>query len=134
MNIQTAIVSMPPANASKGLLAWGALGHETAGHDVLHADVGLHEELKAVVREALLQVSLDPVLPEQWASRLDESASDVLGILNMGPYVGISSLIGYFRAINSSLGGPMKLLNMSLDIYFDNHPADILRGYLAASV
>ena len=28
----------------------------------------------------------------------------------------------------------MKLLNMSLDIYFDNHPADILRGYLAASV
>ena len=99
MNIQTAIVSMPPANASKGLLAWGALGHETAGHDVLHADVGLHEELKAVVREALLQESLDPVLPEQWASRLDESASDVLGILNMGPYVGIS-LIGYFRAIN----------------------------------
>lgn len=36
--------------------------------------------------------------------------------------------------MNASMGGPMKLWNMSLDIRFDNHPADILRGYLAASV
>ena len=27
----------------------------------------------------------------------------------------------------------MKLWNMSYHIYYDNHPADILRGYLAAS-
>jgi hypothetical protein len=133
MNIQTAIVSMPPTNASKGLLAWGALGHETAGHDILHADEGLHDELKAAVREALLKEQINPILPDQWADRLDESASDVLGILNMGPAVGIS-LIGYFRAMNASMGGPMKLWNMSFDIYYDNHPADILRGYLAASV
>jgi hypothetical protein len=133
MNIQTAIVSMPPIHACKGLLAWGALGHETAGHDVLHADDGLHDELKAAVREALLREGLDPIMPDQWADRLDESASDVMGILNMGPAVGIS-LIGYFRAINASLGGPMKLWNMSMDISYDNHPADILRGYLVASV
>ena len=133
MNIQTAIVSMPPTNASKGLLAWGALGHETAGHDILHADEGLHDELKAAVREALLKEQINPILPDQWADRLDESTSDVLGILNMGPAVGIS-LIGYFRAMNASMGGPMKLGNMSIDIYYDNHPADILRGYLAASV
>lgn len=133
MDIHAAIVSMPPTNASKGLLAWGALGHETAGHDVLSADMGLHDELKEAVREALLKENIDPILPAQWADRLDESASDVMGILNMGPAVGIS-LIGYFRAINASLGGPMKLLNISLDIYYDNHPADILRGYLASSV
>lgn len=132
MNVHTAIVSMPPANASKGLLAWGALGHETAGHGILHADEGLHDELKDAVREALLKEEINPILPDQWADRLDESASDVLGILNMGPAVGIS-LIGYFRAINASMGGPMKLWNTSLDIYYDNHPADILRGYLAAS-
>jgi hypothetical protein len=130
MDIHAAIVSMPPTNASKGLLAWGALGHETAGHDVLSADMGLHDELKEAVREALIKENIDPILPAQWADRLDESASDVMGILNMGPAVGIS-LIGYFRAINASLGGPMKLLNISLDIYYDNHPADILRGYLS---
>jgi hypothetical protein len=133
MNILTAIVSMPPTNATKGLLAWGALGHETAGHDILHADEGLHDELKDAVREALLKEQINPILPDQWADRLDESASDVLGILNMGPAVGIS-LIGYFRAMNASMGGPMKLWNLSLDIDYDNHPADILRGYLAASV
>lgn len=133
MDIHAAIVNMPPTNASKGLLAWGALGHETAGHDILHADEGLHDELKAAVREALLKEEINPILPDQWGDRLDESASDVMGILNMGPAVGIS-LIGYFRAMNASLGGPMKLWNMSLDIRFDNHPADILRGYLAASV
>lgn len=132
MNVQTAIVSMPPCNASGGILAWGALGHETAGHDILHADVGLHDELKAAVREALLKEEINPILPNQWADRLDESASDVLGILNMGPAVGVS-LIGYFRAINASMGGHMKLWNMSYHIYYDNHPADILRGYLAAS-
>jgi hypothetical protein len=133
MGIHTAIVSMPPTNASKGLLAWGALGHETAGHDILHADDGLHDELKAAVWEALSKEQINPILPDQWADRLDESASDVLGILNMGPAVGIS-LIGYFRAMNASMGGPMKLWNISLHIDYDCHPADILRGYLAASV
>ncbi|WP_238933624.1 hypothetical protein [Brevibacillus choshinensis] len=39
--IKTGIVNLPPANARLGLLAWSALGHETAGHDILHADTGL---------------------------------------------------------------------------------------------
>jgi hypothetical protein len=126
-DLGTAIVNMPAANSRHGLLAWGALGHETAGHDILHADVGLAEELAGSVKEALLGANIDPILPDYWADRIDESASDILGILNMGPAVAMS-LIGFFRALE----GSGKLSNVSLDTFFDDHPADILRGYLAA--
>ena len=47
------IVSLPPANARRGILAWAALGHETAGHDILHADVGLEDQLATAVWQAL---------------------------------------------------------------------------------
>ena len=47
--VKAGVVNLPPANASAGLVAWGALGHETSGHDILHADNGLLEELTATV-------------------------------------------------------------------------------------
>ena len=47
---KAAVVSLPPANAREGLVAWSALGHETAGHDILHADTGLPEELSAALQ------------------------------------------------------------------------------------
>ncbi len=71
------------------------------------------------------------MLPDYWASRIDETASDVLGILNMGPAAGIA-LVGYFRALNAAYGGKAALRNIGPDN--DPHPADILRGYVAASV
>ena len=42
---EAAVVNLPPANARHGLFAWAALGHETAGHDILHADDGLQDEI-----------------------------------------------------------------------------------------
>src|SRR5262249_49116309 len=36
-DVGAAIVNLPPANARRSVMAWAALGHETAGHDVLHA-------------------------------------------------------------------------------------------------
>ncbi len=125
-----AVVNLPPAHAYRGLFAYAALGHETAGHDVLHADDGLRDELAAAVEAALTEKNLGANMAEYWASRIDESASDVLGILNMGPVVGIS-IIGYFRAMNAAYGFGRRLRNDGPE--YDDHPADIVRGYLAAS-
>lgn len=43
--LETGIVNLPPSHAKRGLLGWSALSHETAGHDILHADTGLLKEL-----------------------------------------------------------------------------------------
>ena len=127
MDARRAVVSVPPAHARFGLLAWSALGHETAGHDILHADTGLPEEISKAVQIALEEQGLKDGLPEYWSSRIDETASDVCGILNMGPAAGIG-LIGYFRGLNKAFGGEPKLRNQGGR---GPHPADILRGYLA---
>lgn len=130
IGLGTGIVSLPPANARRGMLAWSAVGHETAGHDILHADDGLAQELAVSVFNSLNSANVGNVLPAYWSSRIDETASDVLGILNMGPAAGIG-LIGYFRGLNAAFTGVAKLRNDGPA--GDSHPADILRGYLAAA-
>lgn len=123
------VVSLPPANTRRGLFAWAALGHETAGHDILHADTGLEGQVASAVRQALLADQATASLASYWADRIDETASDVMGILNMGPAAGIG-LIGYFRGLNAAFGGAPALRNDGPA--GDPHPADIVRGYLAA--
>lgn len=120
-----AIVSLPPAHARLGLLAWSALGHETGGHDILSADIGLKAELMRAVRKKLQAAGLS-LLASYWSRRIDETASDVLGILNMGPAAAIG-LIGFFRGFSSV----SKL--RSTGPASDPHPADVLRGFLAAA-
>lgn len=127
-DIQTSVVNMPPANARKGLVAWAALGHETCGHDILHANVGLQAEMAKNLQLALHGLPLN--LPNYWAQRIDETSSDVMGILNTGAVAGIG-LIAYFRGLNAAFGGDGRLRNNGPA--GDPHPADILRGYLAAS-
>lgn len=126
---RAAVISLPPSNARKGLLAWSALPHEAAGHGILHADNGLQNELAAAVRNGLADMGSH--LAEYWSSRIDETASDVLGILNMGPAAAIG-LVGYFRGLNKAFTGVAKLRNSGPAS--DVHPADIVRGYLAAEV
>lgn len=127
--VQAPIVSLPAANARAGLLAWSALAHETAGHDILAADDGLHDELVRLVREKLTAAKLGAGIADYWADRLEETASDVLGILNMGPAAAVG-LIGYFRALNGAYSGKARLRNVGSKE--DPHPADILRGWLGA--
>lgn len=129
-NMRVAVVNLPPANSRKGLLAWPALGHETCGHDILHADNGLLSEVGDAVRSGLTADPATQQLASYWASRIDETASDVLGILNMGPAPAIG-LIGYFRALNAAFGGAARLRNTGPAN--DPHPADIVRGFLAAA-
>jgi hypothetical protein len=127
---EAAVVSLPPANARKGLFAWTALGHETAGHDIIHADDGLEEEMSQTVFSQLSAASIGAGLADYWSARIDETASDVMGILNMGPAAAIGLAI-YFRGLNAAFGGQARLRNEGPAS--DSHPADILRGFLAAS-
>lgn len=127
--VQAPIVSLPAANARRGLLAWSALAHETAGHDLLTADDGLHDELAKAVREKLVAAKAGLAIADYWADRLDETASDVMGILNMGP-AAAAGLIGFFRALNGAYGGREQLRNVGPEE--DPHPADIVRGWLGA--
>lgn len=112
------------------MFAWPALGHETAGHDILHADGGLEAEISNAVGVALNAANLSGGLANYWTNRIDETASDVFGILNMGPAAAIG-LIVYFCGLNAAFSGNPRLHNDGQP--GDPHPADILRGYLAAS-
>ncbi|WP_255298512.1 hypothetical protein [Brevibacillus dissolubilis] len=127
--LEAAIVNLPPVNATQGLLAWSAIPHEVTGHDILHADEGLLEELSAKVRSALLEQNAGNDLAEYWATRIDETASDILGILNLGPAAAVG-LIGYFRGLNAAYAAKPALRNSGPAS--DPHPADILRGYMGA--
>jgi hypothetical protein len=129
--VQAGVVSLPPANARRGILAWAALGHETAGHDILHAYAGLQDQLAEAVRTAVAQSGAGHGLPDYWADRIDETSSDVMGILNMGPAAGVG-LIGYFRGLNAAFHGVPRLRTNGPAA--DPHPADILRGFLASAV
>ena len=126
---KVAVVNLPPANARKGLLAWTALPHECGGHDILHADTGLLDQLAQAVRTAVTQAVDDANLADYWASRIDETASDVAGILNMGPAPAIG-LIGYFRGLMDATNPDPRLrVDGPAD---DQHPADIVRAFVAA--
>lgn len=129
-DLEAAIVNLPPANARRGLMGWAALGHETAGHDVLHADDGLQPELARLIQLELKKQRIGFGLAEYWSTRIDETSSDVMGILNMGPAAAIG-MLAYFRGLNAAFSGTAKL--RSSGPANDPHPADILRGYLAAA-
>ena len=127
--LEVAVVNLPPANARRGLCAYAALGHETGGHDILHADDGLLKEIAQRVRAALVAARLNADFADYWSSRIDETASDVLGVLNLGPAAAIG-LIAYFRGIRAAFGVGPALSNDGAAA--DPHPADIVRGWLAA--
>ena len=54
-DVRAAIVNLPTSHARSALLGWSALGHETAGHDIIHAYKGLRRELSRAVRMHLIK-------------------------------------------------------------------------------
>ena len=128
-DVKAAVVSLPAANGAGGLLAWPALAHETAGHDILAADDGLRAELARAVKKEVLSEKIDPAVAAYWSERVDEAAADVLGVLNMGPSAAVG-MVGYFRALNGAWRGVAELRSAGRED--DPHPADIARAYLAA--
>ena len=136
LGVGCAIVNLPPAIASGVLVAWSSLAHETAGHDIAHADAGLVPEMKQAVRKALLasrgvgSPSLRGTLAEYWCACMDETSADVMGILNMGPAPAIG-MIPFFRSFLKQFGESPRLRNDGPAD--DPHPADILRVMLGAA-
>jgi hypothetical protein len=126
-----AVVNLPPGQARAGLVGWSALGHEVGGHDILHADDGLMAEIIDDVFTSVLQDTGDDQLASYFSERMDETGSDVLGILNMGPAAAIG-LIVYFRGLNQWFAGTPTLRADGPG--GDPHPADISRGFLGAEV
>ena len=129
------VVSLPSAYRSHPLL-WGSLAHEVGGHDVLHADPDLLDELAAGVRQ-LFERTTGPEHPlgRVWAHWIDEAAADVYGVLNLGPQFGLN-LLSWLAALRVRWGQVPRpaLLAWSGpeegDV-LDPHPTDILRVHLA---
>jgi hypothetical protein len=143
LGLQISLVSMPPSY-KKNVALWAAIGHEVGGHDILRADIGLLPELSNIVetkliehkncaklREAVMVNGRDDrtvaeFAAEYWRDRIDETASDVCGVLNLGPASGFGLALLLLPLRKN------KLLN-SLPAQ-EVHPFDALRIILAADV
>jgi hypothetical protein len=133
------VVSLP-ATYRKDPLIWASLAHETGGHDVLHADEHLLPELRAGVAAMFGGGHIDPshpisstqLLGALWAYWMDESASDIYGVLNIGPTFG-HNLAVFFSALlaqgSSSSEKPALRTSSGADErgLLDPHPTDLLR-------
>jgi len=137
------VVSLPATYADHPVL-WPSLAHETGGHDVVHADQGLLEELQGGLNQALRRISVPGLTADElvalWAYWMDEAVADVYGLLNIGPTFG-PNLAAFFAALRSKpdAGGfPIPKINMRsvspTDRPLDVHPTDILRIHLAVGV
>jgi nucleoside phosphorylase len=131
------VVSLPAAYRDDPFL-WSALAHETGGHDVLHADPDLLPELGDTV-QALFGTTA-PLMGALWAYWIDEAASDVYGVLNIGPTFGCA-LASLFTPLLAQLEGktsapPMLRTQSGSDEFgrLDPHPTDILRLHLTIGV
>jgi hypothetical protein len=126
LGANVSIVNMPSRYATRGAVTWGVLGHEVAGHDILGAYKGSLKQLWHQLKGMLIANGLTGTAP-YWSQWLEEAASDILGVLNMGPAAAFS-LIAFLRTpLNDDL------FTLSTRGYVnDKHPADLLRGFLVA--
>jgi hypothetical protein len=137
------VVSLPSTYRAHPLL-WASLAHETGGHDVLHADAGLLPELSESVRTFFGggpippsgQITASQFLGLLWSFWMDEAASDVYGVMNIGPAFGLN-LVAFFAALGERFHptGTPTLRTSSGPApgtggVLDPHPTDILRPYL----
>jgi len=136
LKVKCAIVSLPPVLANGALAGWACLGHETAGHDILHADTDLLHEMSMKVKEVisgdkiLRAKKIESALAQYWSARIDETAADIMGVLNMGP-AAPAGMIPFFCAFLQHKGRPPKM--RSTGPANDEHPADVLRVMLGAA-
>jgi hypothetical protein len=134
------VVSLPATYREHPVL-WASLAHETGGHDVLHADEALLPELTNTIKAMFGggpvgsgAINTAQLLAALWAFWIDESASDIYGLLNIGPTFA-HNLGVFFAAMNGrASGGPPRIRASSRPDargILDPHPTDLLRLDLA---
>jgi hypothetical protein len=138
---QVGVVSLPSTYRAHPVL-WGALAHETGGHDVSHSDKRLLPELAARVAELFggsVRGTASPTSSQLkalvWSYWIDQASADIYGVLNMGPAFG-SNLAALFAALNHRAipDKPLPWLRNESGTTaigtLDHHPTDILRPHL----
>jgi hypothetical protein len=147
-DIDVGVVSLPSAMRDQPIL-WASLAHEVGGHDVLHADDGLLEEIARKLKQHFGggtihsggTITLSQLLSLIWPWWVDEAASDIYGLLNIGPTFALN-LAFFFASFRAPKGGlkPNDPPRLETDSGFqlddpakalDVHPTDILRLSLA---
>jgi hypothetical protein len=149
--IDVGVVSLPSAMRDQPIL-WTSLMHECGGHDVLHADPGLLDELAAGLKKLFgggpitpgASITLPQLLSLVWPWWVDEAASDVYGLLNVGPTfaANLGFFFASFRAPKGGLGPSDPPLLSTFSGFdpkdpqrlLDVHPTDVLRLSLAIGV
>jgi len=136
IGVKIGIVSLPGGYRDHPL-TWPTLAHECGGHDVIHADPGLMDEL---ARGAAALPGLPAGIGRLWGSWMDEAAADAYGLLNVGPSfaVNLAAFLSSLRASvpnsRSSLGPISNVLPIKDGRPADVHPVDLLRVYMAMGV
>jgi hypothetical protein len=140
-NAEVSIVSLPERLRGHPI-TWLTVAHETAGHDVLHADPDLLPELVTAVRTLFGGGPLTPGKqpdPDQlqallWSYWIDEVASDVYALLNSGPAFAYN-LAAFLEALIVLRPGLRTTLNRATPFLpLDTHPPGVLRLHVAIGV
>ncbi|HEY9404979.1 MAG TPA: hypothetical protein VIQ24_20170 [Pyrinomonadaceae bacterium] len=138
---ELSVVSLPQRLRAHPV-TWLTVAHETAGHDVLHADPDLLPELVGAVRTLFGGGPLTPGKqpePDQlqallWSYWIDEVASDVYALLNSGPAFAynMGMFLEALRTIRPGMGA--SLIRSSPLIPLGIHPPPVLRLHVAIGV
>jgi hypothetical protein len=142
-------VAILPGTYSRTPLAWASIAHEACGHGVLRADPGLLPELIAGIRTLFgggpvavgtTRLTDAQALALVWSTWTEESASDVCGVLNVGPAFALN-LAAYLAGVRGAANdaghlAPFLTIHAGDDPATDLgvHPPDLLRVHLAVGV
>lgn len=90
-DFRVGILTVPDTYLNHPLL-WAVIGHEVGGHGVLAAD---EELIPEILKGISKQFGSTDILGKLWRYWGEESASDVCGILNIGPSYSLAAAIFY---------------------------------------
>lgn len=137
IGIESSFVCMPKSY-TQNIILWSATGHEVGGHDILHSDKGLLQEISKVVKNEIQAKSeglglnkpiticgreassVSDFAVDYWNSTIDETASDICSVLNLGPAAGIGLVVSLLsRSENKKFINEFPINEV--------HPIDVLR-------
>jgi hypothetical protein len=124
--IRAGVVVLPYSHAGRCLAGWTMLAHETAGHDI----VGARHDIMTEIADNLQRRGAlrDTGFGAYFARHLEETVSDILGVLNLGPAAAVA-MLAYFRGWNAALGYGRRLSRTQDD---GHHPVEAVRPLVLA--